>query len=351
MSRSHETKILHYVAQSREDLVHRFAPAKYEILSDSFTSYIDTIKPSLSDCDSLLLEVSGCEFTPAEQESIHRALRFHYRLLYSHIQTRFRNMGIRLSWFWLSLIISSALLFISRSTNQEVLTQFLFLPFWFFGYRLMIYIILDIPSLRKEKKWLRMLATMELRFCGSDAVYCAADLPRKGRDLVEWYYMDGDTLLLECVTDDAASLVNPACAPRDALISAELADYLEQSVPFLHHCAKVKLDISAVALTEAEHTLLLCGIRNHFELRIAEVQQQILQNRMQILKFALGLMLSCIVLGLIGGQINVAQHEVVIMFLWFFGDFLVEYVLLAPIELLREKHNWRKMKEMEVFRK
>lgn len=355
MSKNTDVKEIIYRVSGTGGLVHRFSPYGYELLSDEFMSYMERIRPMVCDAESIRLVVKDSGCSKEEREAANRALRFHYCLRLSDAENALKKGLIRIAWFLLSLALSASLLLVVGPKTNEVATQFLYLPFWFFGYRILIYAILDLPVVVEDRKWLKKLANLTLVFQEENQeesdVYkgFSRTLEKDGKVLrldafVREYFMEGEDVMLECAAEDYQELLCQGLPEGEELISDEMAAYLEQAIPFLEKEHSVRLKL----MSEEGIEQIQRGIRNHFSLRIAETDSERKENRKHIVFFAVGLFFVSLLLYALGSRLELTYHEVVMIFLWFFGDYLVEFILLTPKELGEMRAKWVQMRDMKI---
>lgn len=351
MSKNTDVKEIVYRVSGTGGLVHRFSPYGYELLSDEFLAYMERIRPVADKAESIRLVVKDSQCSKEEREATNRALRFYYCLRLSDAENALKKGLIRIAWFLLSLALSASLLLVVGPKTPEVAVQFLYLPFWFFGYRILIYAILDLPVAAGDRKWLKKLASMTLVFEEENDVYTGfqGTLEKDGKKLqldafVREYFMEGEDLVLECAAGEYQELLCQGLPEGEELISDEMAAYLEQAIPFLKKENSVRLKLAGKEGIQQ----IQRGIRNHFSLRIAETDGEKKENQKNIVLFAVGLLVVSLLLYALGSSLEITYHEVVMIFLWFFGDYLVEFILLTPKELGVKRAKWVKMRDMKI---
>lgn len=347
MNEKKQTRTISYRISGAEDLVHHFSPNGYELLSDEFTGYLNRIWPETENADRLRLEIEGCKLSEAEKSAAFRALRTYYILQLSETEKRFRKGILKVCWFILSMILSAGLLLLVESDTEELVVQFAYLPIWFFGYRILSDVILEFPGIRRERKRLKMLSEMTVSICGTEF----SEIIQNKNTFVRDYFMEGSTAALECVIQTPEEMIMPGSRKEQELITEEFASYLELPVPFLEKESVVSLSIGGTSISEAELQRIRNGIRNHFRLRIKEIDWEIQDNKRTIGCFAVGMAAAGLLLLLIGKRLNAAYHEIILILFWFFADYFVEFVLLSPGVLRKQKSRMIKMLGMEIERK
>ncbi|MDO4494078.1 MAG: hypothetical protein Q4C53_09365 [Clostridia bacterium] len=348
MNETKQTKPLDYRIGDIAEIVHPFAPKGYEILSETFIGRIGRLRPMLEGEEPLMLNVWGSPTTKEERQAARRAIKTHYTLAHSQLRNELRAMGAKLLWFTLSTVVSAFLIYAAKPGVPDALVQFLYLPLWFFAYRIMIYCIFDLPPLVKELRWTKRLASAKLLFGNEEGAPAAAEEEEADSDaFAENYFHEKNEMQLECVVDTPADLTEDGGLAERRLITADLAEYLEYGLPFIRPETRVSLTVDCRKDTEPGAACLGESLRNHFALRIKETEALLRQNRNRIIGFTVALVLSCLLLTYVGEN-DAALHESVVIPVWFFGDYLIEYVIMTPILLGRKRKRYRKLRDMEL---
>ena len=341
-----EIKKLTYHISSVEDIINHFSQEGFEILSASFLAFIDMMCPEATDTAPILLEITGRKLEESQQKRIDYAIWLHYRLRLTRLERSSKTCRMKIFWFLICTVLSSLLLYMVTQQTTEVETQFYYLPIWFFGYRLLTYPLQEYLPLRREIKRCRQLAAMKLVFSAEpmsnlsddileavrmeNAVYYEQAMDGiRSEELVRQFTKEDGTLILGCRTDSAENLLNPCSNQGNELISGDIADFLEQAEPFIHPKRPVELWIEGCNFTEKEKTEISDAFRNFSRLRYQQAISELKENRRNILAYALGLIASCILLYFCGQNAGLALHEYMLIALWFFGDYLVEFSLLG----------------------
>jgi len=358
------THLIYRIAD-KYDIINRFSSKGNELLNDNFVLYLERILPLVVKDKPVVMQITGAELSQDEKNAVDAAVWSFYRLKISEASVVKRNCRIKTFWFLISFILSSILLFIAGSNTDEVLLQFFYLPFWFFGYRVITYPIFDYLPVVRECKKLVQMAAMHLMFT-SEPVECVPEgeikvaveqkslYERLAKDgtannrMIEEFYMDGQSMVVECHVQGVEDIVCSASVPGRELLSASMASYLENVEPFVKKNTPVRLDIMGDKLVEEDKQAIQSAISHHYGLFVEAEQQAGAANWRKVFAFAVCLVIACVVLGVWGSSVSVATHELMLIVLWFFGDYLFEYALLEHIAIQRRKTKWHTISQMEI---
>lgn len=355
-----------YSIESLEDVIHRFSPRGYELLTDEFMDNQERVRPEVKKDALVLTEITGVSLSEEEKQMIARTVRVHYGLKLAEVNQELKKCRLKIFWFVLSFIVSSALLFMTNNKTNEVVVQYAYLPFWFFGYRVLTYPIFEYYPLWKEKRWISRMVSMHLLFSNRPMEEIPVDLKEDicekekergfaekigfGKEtLVEEYFLEDGWIGLECTAKDADDILSASGIKGKPLISEELISYLDQAVPFIKNGKAVQMKFSGADFGEEDRKRISTGLKNYFALRVEAAGQEVVKNIRKISLFSAGLFLASLLLFVNGGTAGIAFHEGMLVILWFFGDYLIEYILLNQLQLVREKKIWEKLGHMEVL--
>jgi len=143
-----------------DDIICHYSVPGYEILSEEFSNYIDRITRHIPEKYPLVLEITGVEFSPEEQKKIEDAIWTQFELQFGAVQKLERSSILRIVWFAVFLALSSLLILNTR----QLLNEIAFLLFWFFGDRLIEYVLLDEIDLSHKKMHIAQILSMKVVF-------------------------------------------------------------------------------------------------------------------------------------------------------------------------------------------
>lgn len=146
-------KISHY-----NDVISRYAGEGYECLNYDFYSYLDRNIRYIPDDVPILLQVYGCKFTKEQKETIVENIREHYQYVLGEVIEDNNNM-IRKNVIFLALAVIFLILFII-SENNEMISSFVNLVFWFYGSSVVTFFAVDIRKAKKARARAGQIANM-----------------------------------------------------------------------------------------------------------------------------------------------------------------------------------------------
>ena len=152
-----------------------------------------------------------------------------------------------------------------------------------------------------------------------------------------------------CRIRRADELLDPACGQDAVLLSSTLRDYLDQACALVRPGDRVRLVIEGAAATPEQRESISRATRNTYALRTMDAGREVRRNGSMTLQFFLCLLLSSLLLVFWGSQGGTALHEMLLVVFWFFGDYLVELILVEHVRLMQEKKKWRGMADMQLI--
>ena len=143
-----------------DDIVSHYSVPGYELLNEDFSNYLDRIMKHIPEKYPLVLEITGHQFTKDEQTRIEDAIWTEYELQFGAVQQKQRSGIIRGIWFAIFLGLSAVLLL----NTKQMLYELVYILFWFFGDRLIEYLILDEFNITREKMHYAQILSMKVVF-------------------------------------------------------------------------------------------------------------------------------------------------------------------------------------------
>ncbi len=143
-----------------DDIVSHYSVPGYELLNEDFCNYLERIMIHIPEKYPLVLEITGHQFTKDEQTRIEDAIWTQFELQFGAVQKKQRSGIIRAVWFVIFLALSAFLLLNTR----QMLYEMVYILFWFFGDRLIEYLILDEFAISREKMHYAQILSMKVIF-------------------------------------------------------------------------------------------------------------------------------------------------------------------------------------------
>ena len=143
-----------------DDIISHYSVPGYELLNEDFSNYLERIMIHIPEKYPLVLEITGHQFTKDEQTRIEDAIWTQFELQFGAIQKKQRIGIIRALWFAIFLGVSAFLLL----NTKQMLYEMVYILFWFFGDRLIEYLILDEFTISHEKMHYAQILSMKVIF-------------------------------------------------------------------------------------------------------------------------------------------------------------------------------------------
>ena len=357
-----------YKADCISDIICRCSAEGYETLSDEFLQSFDEISLHLPDKMPVALEISGCGFSEEEQGRIRRTIRNHYQIKLSGILSDNRNALIRMCWFAVSFLLSAVLLFLVNDDTENVIVQYAYLPFWFFGYRILIFLGIDLLPRLKRTAVCRQIAEMTVFFSGEKPInevpdqvaeqYAAekqaASSGKTGSGLTSerllrrYFPEENGTVSVVCMVTGIGDVVRRNTVSGYEMLTQELEGYLDRCLPYIPDHVNVRLELQGASFNDEEKRSIERAVRTFFAFRKDAADLEERDSRRKILCFVLFMALSTILLFTAENIVNKAVLEFLTMAFWFFGDYLIEFVLLDMIGAGRRCRRIRKLSEAGI---
>lgn len=333
-----------YELSDIHDIINPLSIKDYEMLSDEFVAFMEKYRLIIPAKAPIILEISGIKLADNEKELIDKTIWSNYCMHMTSADMKARSCVKRSILFLVYMLISIILIFAVEKIKEEIVTSFAYLPFWFFGYRLLIYLIIDCIPMWKDRNWYRRLAAMNLIFSddNSDKAISADEITNKSAEylketdkqlrsnkLVLQYMKDNGIVELGCNAKSIEDIVcTPAIKGREYM-SYVLSSYLSQAEPFLSTDSRIRFEIQGNNFNNEEKAAIKQGIENYYGFRIAAEENGALDNKQKIILFSIFVFISAALLFLWGTKVDVAMHEFISMLFWFFADYLLEFILLT----------------------
>lgn len=341
-------------------IIHHYSFQKYGIVSDSFIAYIEKISDLIPKKINIVLEITGQDYSKEEQENIQKVIRNHFLFQNKKIQEAKKSSLLRIVWFILLSIIFSTLLFMVKDETNSLLVQLAYLPFWFFGYRILIYGLIDHKELIQESEKILDFLNMSYIFSGKVSL----DQQEKGleefmfqkenrkvdtNDLIENYFLDQDIYRIGCKVNSVEEVVEESCIEGYEFIADEFDSYIEKLSSFCSLDYPLLIDIAGEDFSQQEKKTIEDAIWNSYHLKLAKAQKEVSNNQLKIILFAICLIGISIVYAYTTGFTNIAVNEFIVMMFWFFGDYLLEFVLIGYKSVVEEKRRVAQLASAKVI--
>jgi hypothetical protein len=144
------------------DVINPYCVPGYETLNDALVSYIDSVVQNIPIGVPVAIELCGGSFSDAEKEIIRDAVWNHYEMELGKAQkARLYNI-IRICWFALFFILS--LLLVLSDKTGDISRELIYVVFYFFGDRMIDYIVFDSNTFERDRIRYAQLVTMKVIF-------------------------------------------------------------------------------------------------------------------------------------------------------------------------------------------
>ena len=355
-----------YRAERLEDLISSYSMPGSEVLSGEFLAQVNDMMAYIPKKLPVVMEISGAEFTPREQELIRETVRENFLLRLAAERQRTRRLLLKALWLLVSTVLSTILLYLGQNA-EFALSQLAYLPFWFFGYRLLTCMVLDLlPQLKKEELSGR-IAVMKLFFSGCRPVnevteekraallreIEATPVDRPGpehiRRIRQRHLTDEEGhICIRARVRGTEDILSRSGVAGYELLNDGLREYIFRAAAYLPRKAKLRVTICGPRLTPQERTAAETAMHTAFALKEEENRNAMADSRMRICSFT-ALAILCLVLMSLGETLTLkGLREFITMMFWFFADYLVEYVLIEYTGLLAERVRCRALRTAEI---
>lgn len=140
------------------DVISRYSGEGYECLNYEFYSYLDRNIQYIPDNVPILLQVYGCKLTQKQKAIIIENVREHYQYKLGEV-IESNNNTVRKNVIFFALAIVFLFLFIALEDN-EMISSFLNLVFWFYGSSVVTFFAVDVRRARKLRARAGQIANM-----------------------------------------------------------------------------------------------------------------------------------------------------------------------------------------------
>lgn len=356
-----------YKVAGVEDIVNQYSIENYELLNPDFESYMGRIIDYIPEKTPIILEIIGGNLSIDEQSRADNAVWNHYLLKLTDAKLKIKRSLTRTFWYFLSIFASALLIYYSSSDKfSDLATQFLYLPIWYFAYRVLTYPIFDCIPLMRQIKKLKQLAAIKLKFSQNDfstlskeeceetkqlfvKYYNDANSDTRYGQMIDHYILEGDTADLCAKVNSIDDIIRPSSMPGYELICDSLSYYLSKAEKFIDKDIPVKLSISGCEFSNEEKDIITRALRNHTSILKRDAKNNVLINKRKIIAFSICLAISILFLVVLGPAVDVAVHELIIILFWFFADYLAEFILISNVEAKKTLAATENIEKMEIL--
>lgn len=352
-----------YEAESIYDIIHPFSEEGNELLSDEFISFLEKNRAIIPKKASIVLEIGGKSMTEAEKKRIDSAVWFHFCRNMTAADIKAKACVKRVALFLLFTVLSAILLFAVINESDDVIINLAYVPFWFFGYRVLIYLIMDCRPLWNDRRWYRSLASLKIIFTEDGQKYEkltpgsireenstwqheTENEVKYNRQQIELEQTEGLTEL-GCTVKSLDNLLLPRKRGREG-ISPELAGYLRQAEAFFSPKCRITFTVRGKEFTQEEQAEIRKTLRNQYSCRMAAGETERRVNLRRIHIFLLMVILSAVLIAVFGKRVDVAQKEFILVLFWFFADYLLEFILISHNDIRRRIKMLENCMQMKV---
>ena len=357
---------LGYRADSIDDIVCHYSAKGYETLSSEFLATFDEIVPHIPEKMPVALEISGCSFSEDEKSVIERTIWNHYHIKLSGIKQENKSTFIKMCWFTLSFILSGILLFLVDDNTENILVQYAYLPFWFFGYRVLIYLILDLIPQFKNLHTYEQLAGAKVFFSGISPIndvpvdkaedYSAEfDSNVKNKEasdydsMVNYYLIEEDgSAVISCVATGVDDVIRKTSVTGYEMLNTELEEYIDQQLPYIPEDGDTRLEFTGGEFSDDEEKTVLRAVTNYYAFRVENAKKEYRGSIHRIVWFLILMAAATVLLFCTEHTVDKATLEFITMIFWLIGDYLIEFVLLGFTEAKANLKRISRLAETEV---
>ncbi|MCQ2512939.1 MAG: hypothetical protein MJ092_06110, partial [Lachnospiraceae bacterium] len=326
---------IEYSVNDIHDVIHPFSVSGNEVLSDDFLAFMEKYVPLIPQKTPVVLHITGKTFSTEEKQLIDNTIWSSYCMNMTSADIEAKSCVKRVILFLLYMLISVILLFAVQNIKDELILNIAYIPFWFFGYRMLIYLIMDCLPLWKSRNRFRQFASMKIDFTAEGDAIVENDSPLETAKAVEGYIRETNNELnnnqillhyiqrkglmeLVCSVSSLDDVIKASKIQSEEYLSAQMASYLGQVEMFFSTNCQLMFKIQGKEFKEEEQARIKQAIKNYYSSRLASVENEAHENRQKIILFLLFAFISAVVILLWGASVDVAQHEFLIMLLWFF---------------------------------
>ncbi|MGN1208398.1 MAG: hypothetical protein ACI4TI_02915, partial [Christensenellales bacterium] len=144
--------------------------------------------------------------------------------------------------------------------------------------------------------------------------------------------------ILYCKIKDKSDVINPYSSGEDVFIRDELSSYLQQSNNYMELAKPINIRFdSENELTNQDKDEIKLAIRNHFTLKVSDVNEELYSNKKEcfFMISAFILFLSLFVLGKFFANFSIIS-EIFSLVSWVFGWDFVESIAFVRPKLRKE---------------
>lgn len=149
-------------ASSVTDVISSYSVRGYEYLNSEFKGLLDKFIEFLPDTFPVILEITGCDFTEAEQEQVQNAIWHEYEYDYLAENRDMKKTILRAASSLLFSLIFLSYLYFWNPTGLVV--DLIWIPLWTFLDSVICLFLYDLPGSRKNKRRFIQKQTMKLLF-------------------------------------------------------------------------------------------------------------------------------------------------------------------------------------------
>lgn len=146
-----------------DDIISRYSVKGYETLSPEFSDYIETTASFIPPEYPLVLEISGCEFTEEEQNTIRNTIREDYLYDLGAVQQENRRQFSITCLMLVGMLVTGIYIFFVQGVSSTAV-EIIYVFFWFFADLVACYFFIDGFENRKKRLLAGRLADMTVYF-------------------------------------------------------------------------------------------------------------------------------------------------------------------------------------------
>ena len=149
-------------------------------------------------------------------------------------------------------------------------------------------------------------------------------------------YIENGIATVHCCISDCNDIINTYSAKDQESLNPDFVDFLKDSAdPIPDECPLV-LNIIGDCLSADEKKIIKETIRDDFSYRLGLVEREQEREFRMFILMIIGLIISGLLLWLTI-PLDEVPREIFVVFFWFFGDRMFEYIFITGRELRKEK--------------
>ena len=161
-------------------------------------------------------------------------------------------------------------------------------------------------------------------------------------------YIENGIATVHCCISGYNDIINTYSAKDQESLNPDFVDYLQDAAAPIPDECPVVLNIIGNCLSPDEKKIIAENIREDFSYKLGLVEKE-QEHEFQMFAFMLiGLIISGLLMWLTI-SLDEVPREIFVVFFWFFGDRIFEYLFITRHELRQEKHLAGRLASIKVI--